>query len=66
MIINLLFRKNPKPSQAFPLSIDSNSITIVLELNLMVFLSEILFFIYSHFIDWDTRHTWLRTQNESI
>lgn len=52
MIINLLFRKTPKPRQAFRPSIGSNSITALVELNLLVFLWEILFFIYFCFMDW--------------
>lgn len=54
IIINLSFKKTPKPSQGFPPSIDSNSITILVKLNLLVFLWEILFFIYFCFMDWDT------------
>lgn len=54
IIINLLFRKTPKPSQAFPPSTDRNSITVLVELNLLIFHWEILFFIYFCFMDWDT------------
>lgn len=46
IIINLLLRKSPKPSQAFPPSMNGNSITVLVELNLLIFCWEIFFFIY--------------------